>query len=368
MSGRGRPKRNLMKVSATDQRSAKARNAVLELFVSPKGVRIVEPNESVTPRSMQSEHSKDEAYLAGRNGKMKAVDATPVAAQAIAGGSGSGIAQKQAMTPSNNGTVPCSSGTVENNKCAEPGKKRKTQTWANVVGRNKLAMKGMNLQFIAPIIQNGEKIVKLDLEDVEQENEKWSSVIVLYVIGDSPTIGAMERFLSSLGKFLVKPQIYYHNDDYFVIRFSNVEERDQVLYSGPHTVNNRPIIMKAWSADFNLHDEILKTIPLWVRFPNLPLNCWSMKALSKLGSALRNRVYADECTTEAMRISYARMLIEMDVTKPLPRTMKLQDPKGKIIQQEITYDWEPAFYAKCLKIGHDCNETRGPQPQKKIYD
>ncbi|XP_019248547.1 PREDICTED: uncharacterized protein LOC109227808 [Nicotiana attenuata] len=209
-------------------------------------------------------------------------------------------------------------------------------------------MKGMNIQFIAPIIQNGEKIVKLDLEDVEQENDKWRSAIVLYVIGDSPTIGATERFLRSVGKFLGKPQIYYHNDDYSVIRFSNLEERDQVLYSGPHTVNNRPIIMKAWSADFTLHDEVLKTIPLWVRFPNLPLNCWSMKALSKLGSALGNPVYADECTTES--------IIEMDVTLPLPRNVKLQDPKGKIIQQEITYDWELSFCAKCLKIGHDCNE------------
>ncbi|XP_075085157.1 uncharacterized protein LOC142168375 [Nicotiana tabacum] len=227
---------------------------------------------------------------------------------------------------------------------------------------NKLAMKGMNLQFIEPVTQNGEKIVKLDLEDIEQENDKWSSAIVLYVIGDSPTVGAMERFLSSVGKFSVKPQIYYHNDDYFVIRFSNLEERDQVPYSDPHTVNNHPMIMKAWSADFNLHDEVWKIIPLWVRFPNLPLNCWSMKALSKLGSALRNPVYADECTTGSIRISYARMVIEMDVNKLLPRTVKLQDLNGKTIQQEITYDWEPSFCAKCLKIGHDCNKVKVPQP------
>ncbi|XP_019224270.1 PREDICTED: uncharacterized protein LOC109205957 [Nicotiana attenuata] len=125
--------------------------------------------------------------------------------------------------------------------------------------------------------------------------------------------------------------------------------------------------MKAWSADFNLHDGVLKTNPLWVRFPNLPLNCWSMKALSKIGSALGKPVYADECTTRSIRISYARMLIEMDVTKPLPRTVKLQDPKGKTILQEITYDWEPAFCAKYLKMGHDCNEVKAPKPQRMIY-
>nr|XP_016472761.1 PREDICTED: uncharacterized protein LOC107794748 [Nicotiana tabacum] len=240
------------------------------------------------------------------------------------------------------------------------------QSWANVVVGNKLAMKGMNLQYIAPTVQNGEKIAKLEIEDVELETEKSSSAIVLYVIGETPTIGAMDRFLTSVGKFSVKPQIFYHNEGYFVIRFTNLEERDQVLYSGPHTINNKPMIMKVWSDDFNVHDEVLKTIPLWVRFPNLPINCWGMKALSKIGSTLGNPIYADECTTGSVRISYARMLIEMDITKPLPRYVKLQDHKGRLIQQEVTYDWEPKYCTKCLKIGHDCAEIKTVQLQRVV--
>lgn len=39
-----------------------------------------------------------------------------------------------------------------------------------------------------------------------------------------------------------------------------MEDRDEVLYSGPYTINNRPIIVKAWAADFNLNDEVLRTI------------------------------------------------------------------------------------------------------------
>ncbi|XP_070025494.1 uncharacterized protein [Nicotiana sylvestris] len=210
------------------------------------------------------------------------------------------------------------------------------------------------------------KIAKLEIEDVELETEKWSSAIVLYVIGETPTIGAVDRFLTSVGKFSVKLQIFYHNEGYFVIRFTNLEERDQVLYSGPHTINNKPMIMKVWSDDFNVHDEVLKTIPLWVRFPNLPINCWGMKALSKIGSTLGNPIYADECTTGSVRISYARMLIEMDITKPLPRYVKLQDHKGRLIQQEVTYDWEPKYCTKCLKIGHDCAEIKTVQLQRVV--
>lgn len=67
--------------------------------------------------------------------------------------------------------------------------------------------------------------------------------------------------------------VLYHNEGYFVIRFTNKEERDKVLRIGPYYLLRRPVIMKPWIPEFNLKEEILTTIPLWVKLPNLPLNC-----------------------------------------------------------------------------------------------
>lgn len=161
----------------------------------------------------------------------------------------------------------------------------------------------------------------------------------------------------------MKPQIYYHNEDYFVIRFQNLEERNEVLYSGPHTINNRPVIMKAWTPDFNLYEEVLNTIPLWIKLPNLPLNCWTMKSLRKIGSALGNRIYVDDCTTSSTRISYARLLVEIDVTRPLLKSVKLQYPNGRALEQEVAYEWEPAYCVTCLKFGHTCDVENNQKPQ-----
>ncbi|KAK6789451.1 hypothetical protein RDI58_013251 [Solanum bulbocastanum] len=44
-------------------------------------------------------------------------------------------------------------------------------------------------------------------------------------------------------------------------------------------------------------EEILTTIPLWVKLPNLSLNCWNAVVLSKIGSSLGKPLYADECTS-----------------------------------------------------------------------
>lgn len=68
---------------------------------------------------------------------------------------------------------------------------------------------------------------------------------------------------------------------------------------------------------------------MWVKYHNLPLNCWGAKLLSRISSGLRTPLYADSCTTHLDRISYARVLIEMYVIKELPRSIKVTDPNER---------------------------------------
>ncbi|KAG5632243.1 hypothetical protein H5410_003960 [Solanum commersonii] len=53
--------------------------------------------------------------------------------------------------------------------------------WTNLFATNRLATKGMNLNYISPVIIDGEKVVKILEEDVARDNEKWASSIVVYV-------------------------------------------------------------------------------------------------------------------------------------------------------------------------------------------
>ncbi|KAH0658802.1 hypothetical protein KY285_027348 [Solanum tuberosum] len=167
-----------------------------------------------------------------------------------------------------------------------------------------------------------------------QEDKKWAPSMVVYVVGAIPSIGAMERFIVAQRSFSAKPVVLYHSDGYFVVRFANEEERDKVLCAGPHYFLKRHVIIKPWLSEFNFKEEIFTTISIWIKLPNLPLNCWNSVVLSKIGSSLGQPLYADECTTQASRISFARILIEMDVTRPLPKIIKIRDPKGRVLEQQ----------------------------------
>lgn len=82
-------------------------------------------------------------------------------------------------------------------------------------------------------------------------------MLIMYVVGDSPSLEAVSRFLGQWA-FTNKPPIYYHNDGYFVIKFIDVDERDAVIRSGPHMMGKKPVITKPWSPKFSFSEEILK--------------------------------------------------------------------------------------------------------------
>lgn len=54
------------------------------------------------------------------------------------------------------------------------------------------------------------------------------------------------------------------------------------------------------------------------------------------------------------RISYAKILIEMNITKSLPTKLKVEYPNSKDFTQVITYEWVPTYCPAYLIIGHTC--------------
>lgn len=157
-----------------------------------------------------------------------------------------------------------------------------------------------------------------------------------------------------------------------MIKFELTSDKDNLLFEGPFMITSRPIIVKEWTAEFYFEKEILKEIPLWIRLPQLPLTCWSDDSLSRVGSMLGKPICADECTSQQMRISYARLLIKVDITKPLVYQIQIEDDKGKMITHKVYYEWAPMFCQKCHVIGHVCKEKKQelkvPQQQWKPKD
>lgn len=66
-------------------------------------------------------------------------------------------------------------------------------------------------------------------------------------MGETPSIGAVLRFVSLNWNHVQKPKGFLHDDGYFIVHFTSVSDKNAVLYGGPSSLNNGPIIIKPWT-------------------------------------------------------------------------------------------------------------------------
>ncbi|XP_010687419.1 uncharacterized protein LOC104901529 [Beta vulgaris subsp. vulgaris] len=282
---------------------------------------------------------------------------TPVTAKSVEDTGGKEIPSHPSMEAQSNGTVTRQAG---NTDPSEPVQEENMamQQWKTFTSQSRMSDKGMGLKFIAPELRNGKPIAKLDKNEVSKLSEIWINSIIVYVVGQNPTLTALMSYVKTHWSLVCEPKIFKHEDGYFVVKLTNTEDKDRILISGRHMFYGKPIIVKPWLPSFNFHSEILKVIPIWVKFPNLPLHYWSDDSLSRIGSLLGVPIYADECTSKALRVSFARVLIEMDITKEIPKEIQIVEPNGVTFAQKVTYDCLPPFCSKCSMIGHNCESLQ----------
>jgi hypothetical protein len=235
------------------------------------------------------------------------------------------------------------------------------QLWVDVLSGNRNPANGLAMEFVAPKRVNGDIEVEIDFTDIESEVKFWASSLIMYVLGGELSMNAVKQFMVRHWNFVKLPDMFYHDEGYFLLRFHSSTDKDVVLMQGPYTIRNMPMLLRDWKPDFSLKRDMLRTLPVWVKLPQLPLYLWGAKSLSKIGSALGNPLVTDECTAHKLRVSYARILIEMDVTQELPQSITIRDNEGNKMKQLVEYEWKPLFFGQCQKLGHICDKI----PPKK---
>lgn len=87
------------------------------------------------------------------------------------------------------------------------------------------------------------------------------------------------------------------------------------------------LMAKPWHKDFNPSSETFNKMPIWVRLPNLPLHLWVDSLLEEVGEALRDFLMFDADSFNIRHSTYARILMDIDVSKGLPAEIKLKSFK-----------------------------------------
>ncbi|CAH9092692.1 unnamed protein product [Cuscuta europaea] len=95
---------------------------------------------------------------------------------------------------------------------------------------------------------------------------------------------------------------------------------------------------KVLSEHFTFEDKEFLKVMIWVKFPHLSMKLWNKDAMSEVASMVGMPMTTELITQERRNHRFARVFIEVDVSKPLILSFPIRVPSRKVVNQSVVYE------------------------------
>ncbi|XP_028124903.1 uncharacterized protein LOC114321868 [Camellia sinensis] len=114
-----------------------------------------------------------------------------------------------------------------------------------------------------------------------------------------------------------------------------------------------------------LSKEDKKTIPVWAKFYNIPLEFWNGDGLSRINCAVGTPLFMDQLTASGNHISIARVYVNIQADSLFPYSFSITN-EGDSIEIRVEYQGVPSRCAHCNVFGHETKQCLSTQVSKLI--
>lgn len=144
----------------------------------------------------------------------------------------------------------------------------------------------------------------------------------------------------------------------FLFKFHNETGMNAVLARGTWYFERKPVLLSAWGSD--LGEGNASSIPLWVKFKNLPDYYWTREGLSCVASSIGPPICADKTTALLDPVPFAKMCVRYNIGDPLPESIKvaaldvktMELSNDSFVDIEVSYPQRPMVCGGCKMLGH----------------
>lgn len=115
-------------------------------------------------------------------------------------------------------------------------------------------------------------------------------------------------------------------------------------------IDHHPMRVFKWSPTFDPYFET-PIAAVWCNVIAVPIHLFEISALYAIGSLLGNPIQLDQATVSKTRLSFARICVEIDITKP-PTEEVVLDILGKETILKVKWGKIPLYCRECKHVGH----------------
>ncbi|CAN1192310.1 hypothetical protein LINPERHAP2_LOCUS41481 [Linum perenne] len=147
---------------------------------------------------------------------------------------------------------------------------------------------------------------------------------------------------------------------FYIVRFETVADYERALFGGPWMINDHYVVIQEWRPYFRPEETFLTTLRVWVRLPGLPFEYFDNSILKIIGDRIGRTVRIDHTTLEGSRGNFARICVEVDLSKPLLSKYRLRRRVRR-----IEYEGLHVICFNCGCYGHK-DEACKQEPETEV--
>lgn len=145
---------------------------------------------------------------------------------------------------------------------------------------------------------------------------------------------------------------------FFMLKLNSQDEFIKI-WSQSWNFGNQVVRFSKWSDDFDPDKQRSSSAVLWVRFPKLKQQYWDYELLMVLGKGLGTPIGVDQRTINREYGYFANVLVDIDLSKPVPSMVKVREEGGVEFSQPVEIPKLPAFCNHCKLVGHLIMQCKG---------
>ncbi|KAI8555709.1 hypothetical protein RHMOL_Rhmol05G0195800 [Rhododendron molle] len=239
----------------------------------------------------------------------------------------------------------------------------KLESQANAWTNRKILVKNgklsKHLKKFPIVYENGQVMIPTKIS--ENGALKWKNAIVGCFVDKRLSYFQVRSWAQRVWKIDVEDVVTLDHG-FFLFNFRDAAALDYILENGPYFCGGKHIVIKKWHPGMHLTKGAFSSVPIWVKLYNVPLESWTEDGLSYIASYIGNPPYLDAFTQDHSRLTFARVCIEVDAAKEIPKSFVVNLGYGEPYEIRVEVPWKPQACHICKIFGHTTNAC-GVKPQ-----
>ncbi|XP_039121436.1 uncharacterized protein LOC120258150 [Dioscorea cayenensis subsp. rotundata] len=148
-------------------------------------------------------------------------------------------------------------------------------------------------------------------------------------LGKAPPLEVVRKSLTEIWRGMGPFSVSDMSNGFYLIHCEKPEMVESLMWEGPWTISGMVLQLTPWKDHFQPTFEKLDLAAVWVQLHHLPIEYWSGEVLELIGDSFGRLLKVDEHTEKLTRTKFARICVEIDLSKPLKRGFWIGDEENR---------------------------------------